>query len=155
LFRRAEWEGGPVRRRAESGDRPEDRTSRLSREEPHMKNVLGLVAFLLSSAYLSAAEVKGKVIDPSGAAIGGRESAVTNRVGVVSRTRSDSGGGFAIEAPDGPDSQLVVTAPGFATRTLLAVEATSVTLELAPRVDSISVTGSTIELPAAAQASST
>src|SRR5262249_3255882 len=103
LFLRAEWEGGPVRRGAKSGDRPEDRTSRLSREEPHVTNVSGLLAFLLFSACLSAAEVKGRVIDPSGAAIGGAEIAVTNRVGVVSRTRSDPGGVFAIEAPDGPD----------------------------------------------------
>ncbi len=48
----------------------------------------------------------------------------------------------------------MVTAPGFLTRTLALDEAASVQLEIAPRVDTVQVVGSTIELPATLQGSS-
>src|ERR1700704_4813660 len=99
--------------------------------------VSGLVAlFLLVSTCLSAASVKGKVVDPSGAAIGGAQIALTNRVGVVARATSAPSGAFEIAASDLSDAALVVTAPGFAMRTVPLDEAATVTLDLAPRVDS-------------------
>src|SRR4051794_39103472 len=81
-----------------------------------LKDVSGLPACcLLFSACLSAAnsgELKGKVIDPSGAAISGAQIALINRVGVVSRTTSSLAGAFELDASDSPDAQLVVAAPG-------------------------------------------
>src|SRR4051794_18276657 len=115
-----------------------------------LNRVFGLTAFiLLASTWLSAAAVKGRVVDPSGAAIGGAQIALTNRVGVLARTASGPGGAFVIDAPNSPDAaadaMLVVTAAGFAMRSValgtLSLgtsslnQAATITLELAPRVD--------------------
>jgi len=115
----------------------------------------GLVAcFLIFSACLSAVELKGKITDQSGAPIPGAQVALVNRVGVVAQTTAGTSGGFLLDAPQTPDTRLVVTAPGFLTRTLALDEAASVQLEIAPRLDTVQVVGSTIELPASLQGSS-
>jgi len=123
-----------------------------------LRNVPGLLAFyLIFSAGLPAAGIKGKIIDPSGAPVSGAQIAVVNRVGVVAQTTAGPNGSFQLDAPETPDTRdtrLVVTAPGFATRTLALDQAASVQLEIAPRVDSVQVIGSTIEIPASLQASS-
>ncbi|MBS1854651.1 MAG: TonB-dependent receptor [Acidobacteria bacterium] len=120
-----------------------------------MKRSLGLWAcFLTFTGALSAAEIAGRIIDPSGAAIGGAQLAVTNQTGIVARTASAPNGSFRVDVPATEGASLVVAAPGFATRTVPLDQAASVQLELAPRVDAVEVVGSTIELPAAAQASS-
>ena len=117
--------------------------------------VSGLMAcFLTFSACLSAVELKGKITDPSGAPVPGAQVALVNRVGVVAQTTAGASGGFLLDAPQTPDTRLVVAAPGFLTRTLALDEATSVQLEIAPRVDTVQVVGSTIELPATLQGSS-
>ena len=119
------------------------------------RNVPGLLAFFLTlSACLSAAEIKGKIIDPSGAPVSGAQVAAVNRVGVVARTTAAPNGSFQLDALEPPDTRLVVAAPGFTTRTLTLDRAASVQLEIAPRTDSVQVIGSTIELPATLQASS-
>src|SRR5437764_326906 len=130
--------------------------SLLSREESEMlKHVPALLACsLLFPACLFAARIKGKVVDPSGAAIGGAQIAIVNRVGVVAQTTATAAGAFQLDAPDNADARLVVTAPGFAMRTLSLNAAERVQLEIAPRVDAVQVAGSTIELPAEAQGSS-
>ena len=121
-----------------------------------LRIVSGLLAcFLTFSACLSAAEIKGKIIGPIGRPgfrRAGRRS--SNRVGVVAQTTAGANGSFLLDAPQTPDTRLVVTAPGFLTRTLPLDEAASVQLEIAPRVDSVQVVGSTIELPATLQGSS-
>jgi outer membrane cobalamin receptor len=120
-----------------------------------LRNVAGLLAcFLIFSAGLSASEIKGKIIDPSGAPVSGAQIAAVNRVGVVAQTTAASNGSFQLDAPETPDTRLVVAAPGFSTRTLALDQAASVQLEIAPRVDSVQVVGSTIELPSTLQASS-
>ena len=120
-----------------------------------LRNVAGLLAFCsLFSAGLRAAEIKGKIIDPSGAPVAGAQVAVVNRVGVVARTTASLNGGFQLDAPETPDTRIVVTAAGFSTRTLPPAEAANVQLEIAPQVDSVEVAGSTIEIPATLQASS-
>ncbi len=113
-----------------------------------------LACFLLLSGGLFAAEIRGRVTDPAGAAIGGAQVAVTNRTGIVARAESAANGAFRVDTGSASGESLVVAAPGFATRTLPLDQAANVQLELAPRVDSVEVVGSTIELPAEAQASS-
>src|SRR5437016_13311052 len=68
--------------------------SLLSREESEMlKHVSGLLACsLLFPACLAAIRIKGKVVDPSGAAIGGAQIAIVNRVGVVAQTTATAAG---------------------------------------------------------------
>src|SRR5437867_3540546 len=85
-------------------------TCRLSREEPEMlRNVAGLLAFcLFLPVCLPASEIKGKVVDPSGAPIPGAQVSVVGRVGVVAQTNSSAGGGFQLEASETPDNRLVV-----------------------------------------------
>jgi outer membrane cobalamin receptor len=120
-----------------------------------IKYVTGLLAFGLPfSVCLSAATIKGKVVDPSGAPIGGAKIAAVNRVGVLARTTAASNGVFELDAPDFMDTSVVVTAPGFNTRTLPPAEAGSVQLEIAPQINSIDVVGSTIDIPATLEGSS-
>ena len=120
-----------------------------------IKNVSAVSAFcLLFSACLSAAAIKGKVVDPSGAPVGGAEIAIVNRVGVVARTVAAPNGAFELDAPESAEARVVVAAPGFSTRTVASPEASTVQLEIAPKVASIDVAGSTIDVPVAAQGSS-
>jgi outer membrane receptor protein involved in Fe transport len=120
-----------------------------------LRNVPGLLAFCLTfCAVLSAAGINGKIIDPSGAPVAGAQIAAVNRVGVVAQTTAAANGSFQLDAPESPDTRLVVAAPGFNTRTVALDEAASVQLEIAPRVDSVQVVGSTIDIPATLQASS-
>jgi outer membrane cobalamin receptor len=118
------------------------------------KPIAGLVAWSLTfAAGLVAAEWKGTITDPAGGGIAGAQIAATNQTGIVARSTSGANGSFRLDLPDSPDIALVVTAAGFATRTVTQPTPT-VQLELAPHVDSVQVVGSTIELPAGAQASS-
>ena len=123
-----------------------------------LRNVPGRLALYLTfTACLSASGIKGKIIDPSGAPVSGAQIAAVNRVGVVAQTTAAPNGSFQLDAPETAnprDTRLVVTAPGFATRTLALDQAASVQLEIAPRVDSVQVIGSTIEIPASLQSSS-
>jgi outer membrane cobalamin receptor len=120
-----------------------------------LRNVLGLSAScLLFSACLLASEIKGKIIDPSGAPVVGAQIAAVDRVGVLARTTAGINGSFQLDAPETPDIRIVVTAPGFSTRTLSPAEAASVQLEIAPQTDTVQVVGSTIEIPPTLQGSS-
>ena len=120
-----------------------------------LRTVPGLLAcFLICSACLSASEIKGRIVDPSGAPVSGAQIAAVNRVGVVAQTTAAPNGSFQLDAPETPDTRLVVAAPGFSTRTLPLDQAATVQLEIAPRTDSVQVAGSTIDIPATLQASS-
>ncbi len=120
-----------------------------------LHNLPALLACVLTfSACLSASEIKGKITDPHGAPVSGAQVAAVNRVGVVAQTTAAPNGSFQLDAPPTPDTQLVVAAPGFSTRTLPLDQAASVQLEIAPRIDSVEVVGSTIEVPATLQGSS-
>jgi len=119
------------------------------------RNAAGLLAcFLTISACLSASEIKGRILDPAGTPIPGAHIAAVNRVGVVAQTDAAVSGTFLLNIPEGPDTTLMVTAPGFSTRMLALDQAANIQLEIAPRLDSVQVIGSTIEIPATLQASS-
>src|SRR5436309_1101506 len=113
------WEGGPVRRGASQETGRRIKTDRLSREEPEMlKNATGLWALCLSvSACLSAAQIKGKIVDASGAPVSGAQVALVNRVGVLARGATTSSGTFDLDAAETAGARIVVTAPGFRMRT--------------------------------------
>ncbi len=118
------------------------------------RNAGRLAFFLFFFAVLAAAETIGRVVDPTGAGVGGAQVALTNLTGIVARTASAANGAFRFDLVPSPDDALVVTAPGFATRTVPLDQAATIQLELAPRVDTVQVVGSTIDMPAASQASS-
>ena len=109
-----------------------------------LRNAAGLLAcFMTISACLSAAEsaseIKGKILDPTGTPIPGAHIAAVNRVGVVAQVTSNAVGAFQLDLPESSDTSLVVTAPGFSTRTLPLEQTASIQLEIAPRVDSVKV----------------
>ena len=118
-------------------------------------DVASLLFFVpIFSVCLSAAEVNGKVTDPSGAPVAGAQVSLVSRVGVEGQTVSGPNGTFVLESPGGPDIRLVVTAPGFSTQTLPMDRAASVELAIAPQVDSVKVVGSSIDVAASQQGSS-
>src|ERR1035437_8412931 len=129
--------------------------ARLSREELGMRmNVAGPLTFFLISVCLSAAEVKGTVVDPSGARVAGARVSVVTALGVV-RSFPSPDGAFACSLPRG--SKLVITAPGFAAKSFAAEDAVpeiTVRLDLAPVVDSVRVAGSAIDVEASRQGGS-
>ena len=119
------------------------------------RKISDLSAFcLFFSACLSAAEIKGKVVDPSGAPVAGAQVSVVSRVGVEAQTASSTSGAFELNTPETPGAKLVVTAPGFNTQTLPLEREVSVRLEIAPQVDSVRVVGSAIDVPASEQGGS-
>ncbi len=121
--------------------------------------VLGpLVFFSCSiSICLAAAGVKivrGDIVDPSGARVAGARVSVVTPLGVV-RSFPSPDGAFTCSLPEG--SRLVVTAPGFAAKSIAAEDAgpaLTVRLDLAPVVDSVRVAGSAIDAEASRQGGS-
>jgi outer membrane receptor protein involved in Fe transport len=109
---------------------------------------------LFFSACLSAAEIKGKVVDPSGAPVGGAQVSVVSRVGVGAQTASSISGAFELNTPETPGAKLVVTAPGFSTQTLPLEREMTVRLEIAPQIDSVRVVGSAMDVAASEQGGS-
>ncbi len=132
---------------------------RLSWEGPEVTQRFSslLAGCLFFSACLTAAPLRGTVVDPSGAPISGAEISVMDRVGVQQQTLSATNGVFAVRLPDPLPAgwRLVVTAPGFATgevRLDSAASPLTVELALAPVVDSVRVAGSAIDVAASQQA---
>jgi outer membrane cobalamin receptor len=118
--------------------------------------VAGLAAcYCLFSACLSAATWKGKVVDPSGAPIAGAQVSVVSRVGVEAQTTTGAEGAFVLNSADRANAHVVVTAPGFSTRTVASGGPEVIQLEIAPRVDSVRVAGSALDVPPAEQGGST
>ncbi len=109
--------------------------------------------FFLAFA-LHAETFSGKIVDPSGAAIPGARVAAVNRVGVVAQTVSDAAGAFQIAVADAAGVNLLVTAPGFETKTVPLAEAAAITLAIAPQNDSITVAGTAMDVPLSQQGSS-
>src|SRR5262249_3015938 len=76
---------------------------------------------LLFSVCLSAAEIGGKLVDPSGAAIPNAEVSIVTRVGVEAQTLTARDGAFLLplsETAEAADARVVATAPGFQTKKL-------------------------------------
>jgi outer membrane cobalamin receptor len=117
-----------------------------------MKNLVS--CWLLFSVGLSAAVIRGTIVDPSGALVGGAQVAVVTPLGVV-ETLPASNGAFEVKTASG--AKLVFTAPGFAAQSVpagLAFDGMVVKLQLAPVVDSVRVVGSALDVPAAQQGGS-
>ncbi len=101
-----------------------------------------------------AASINGSVVDSSGGAITGAHVALFNRVGLLDERTTGKSGDFVFD--DFPEqSKLIVTAAGFATKTIPAPlpNPLQIQLQLAPFADSVRVAGSTIDVPASEQAS--
>ena len=108
-------------------------------------------SFLLAAALpfaAHAADIRGMVEDPSGAAIPAAQVSVLNRVGVVASATAGPTGRFELTVPDQPGLQVTVTAAGFATRTVAASDAALIRLDIAPQVDSVKVVGSAMDVAA-------
>jgi outer membrane cobalamin receptor len=118
-----------------------------------MKNAV--LCLLLSSVGLSAAVIRGTIVDPSGALVGGAQVAVVTQLGVLETLPAPNG---AFEVKAGPGVRLVFTAPGFAAQSIRAEDAAAdgmvVKLELAPVVDSVRVVGSALDVSPAEQGGS-
>ena len=95
-----------------------------------------------------AAEIRGTVIDPSGAAIPGAQVSAVARTGVLAQTTTGRDGAYELTYSGVAGVRIVVTAPGFETRTVPPSEAARVPLSIAPQVDSVRVAGSTLDIAA-------
>jgi outer membrane cobalamin receptor len=109
--------------------------------------------FLFACA-LHAETYQGKVVDPSGAAIAAADVAAVNRLGVVARAATDSTGAFQITLNETSGVNLLVTAPGFETKTVSLTDAAAITLKIAPQNDSVTVAGTAMDIPLSEQGSS-
>src|SRR5215469_6590387 len=94
---------------------------------------------ILAALGLRAETFQGKVIDQSGAAIPAARVAVVGRVGLVALTTSDAAGAFQIPIADTARTNLLVTAPGFETKSVPVAQAEVITLAIAPLNDSMTV----------------
>jgi outer membrane receptor protein involved in Fe transport len=114
---------------------------------------------LLPAAFAASFTIHGTVFDPSGAVIAGAQVSAVNRLGVAVQTTTDISGVFALKTAES-GLRLVVTAPGFETRTVALADppdlktALVIQLNIAPQVDSVSVAGSTMDVPLNEQGSS-
>src|SRR6266498_372247 len=107
--------------------------------------------FLLaaSAAVLPATDIRGTVLDPSGAAIPHAQVSAVNRLGVVAQTTADSSGRFELKIADPTGVRVVATAPGFETNGTEVGASTTleIHLALAAQSDSVRVVGSTMDIP--------
>jgi outer membrane cobalamin receptor len=115
---------------------------------------LGVLLLACAVFVLRAESFPGKVVDPSGAPIAGATIAAVNRVGVVAQAVTDSSGSFQISLPDAANTNLLVTAPGFETKTVSFPLDSTITLSIAPQSDSVTVAGTTMDIPLSQQGSS-
>jgi outer membrane cobalamin receptor len=122
----------------------------------HFRLPLRLALAAALPVLCTAAEVRGTVTDPSGAAIPAAEVSAVSRVGLLARTQTDRVGAWELRAADLSGAALVVTAAGFETRRvpLEGAGPFQVQLSIAPQVDSVAVVGSTIDVPMSEQGSS-
>jgi len=114
---------------------------------------------LLPVAAATQFTVHGNVVDPSGAAISGAQVSAVSLLGVAAQTTTDQAGSFTLRIADTRWIRITVTAPGFGTKTMPLValsnpSAFTVTLNIAPQVDSVRVAGSAIDVPLSEQGSS-
>jgi len=112
---------------------------------------------LLPAAAATQSTIQGTVLDPSGGGIAGAQVSALNRVGVAAQAVTDPAGAFTLKLTEAVQ-RLVVTAPGFETKTIPLPEPPSaplaVHLKIAPQVDSVRVVGSTIDEAASQQGGS-
>jgi outer membrane cobalamin receptor len=114
------------------------------------RSIGGCLSLLVFAAGLRA-QVAGKVVDPTGAAIAGAQVALMTRTGLESQTVTAPDGTFQFPHTPPGNPSLVVTAPGFRTQTTAPGASVTVQMEIAPRVDMVGVVGSAIDATAAEQ----
>ena len=117
------------------------------------RSVRQLSCLLVFVSAASAADLHGIVLDPSRAAIAGAQVVAMGRTGVVAEARTSQVGAFELHVPDAAAVRLVVTAPGFETRAAPA-DLDTIQLEIAAQVDSVRVSGSTLDVPLSEQGNS-
>jgi outer membrane receptor protein involved in Fe transport len=113
-----------------------------------------LACLLIFSACLSAAQIQGKVTDPTGKPVPGAQVSIVSRLGVEAQTTSGQDGRFQLNDSGAPDENLTITAPGFNTLTLPVQPTIDAQLALAPLTDSVNVVGSAIDAPLSRQGGS-
>ena len=115
-----------------------------------------LLCCTLTLAPAAAADIRGIVLDPSGAAIPAAQVSAVNRVGVLAQTATGAYGAFELKVAAARNLKLVVTAAGFETKTVPLNDAAAleIRLAIAPQVDAVRVAGSTIDVPMSEQGSS-
>lgn len=118
-----------------------------------------LLLLAVNAAALSASEIRGTVLDPSQAAIPNAQVSAVNRVGVVAQALTDHSGAFELKFARSSGMKLVITAPGFATKSIPldqdpAARPLAVQLDLAAQSDSVRVVGSAIDVPLSEQGGS-
>jgi outer membrane receptor protein involved in Fe transport len=106
------------------------------------------LGFVLLPYCAWADTMRGTVTDPSNAPIAGAHVAAIDRVGVFTETVTDTSGDFELVVPDVNTFHLVITAPGFATKTVLTTDSTKIQLSLAPLSDEVKVAGSAVDVTA-------
>ena len=120
-----------------------------------MRNSTRVIFCLAASVWIAkGASISGTVFDRSGGVIAGARVGLFNRVGFVDERITGKGGEFVFD--DAPEqAKLIITASGFATKTVATPlqKSLSIQMELAPFADSVRVAGSTIDQPASEQAS--
>ena len=125
-----------------------------------MKRLFFFSCSILLSSRAFAATLTGRVLDPSEAGVHGARLVVITRLGVLQETTSDPAGNFRLDASRlGAGAQLVVTAPGFARKSIAldpgaSAQPLAIRLAIAPVSDSITVSGSVIAAPLSEQGSS-
>ena len=116
------------------------------------KNLFILLALCASSA--RAATLTGVVVDPAGHPIPGAQVAALTPVGIISEQTTGDQGEFRFYlSPLYENVQLRVAATGFQTVTV-AMGASRIRLEIAPRSESVRVIGSALDITASEQGSS-
>lgn len=99
------------------------------------------VALLYSQAQSSSADLKGSVVDPSGAAIAGAKLSVTNHdTGLTRTSATDRDGGFLFSSLPPSRYSLHVEAPGFAEKNIEGIElrvGDTVTLPVAMSLEAV------------------
>ena len=117
--------------------------------------VSGLAAcLLLFSADLRAAELHGKVTDPSGRPVANAQVSMVSRLGVEATVNTGPDGGFRLPDPGLPGEKVAVNAAGFSPVSLEPAEGMTAQLQIAPRTDSVRVIGSAIDASASQQGES-
>ncbi len=113
--------------------------------------LVSILVVCSGASALSAAELKGVVVDPSARPVPGAQVAAFTPTGVITQQITDDKGAFDIYiSPLYDEVQLRVTAKGFQTATV-GMGAANIQLQLAPVSDSVSVAGSAIDAPASLQ----
>jgi outer membrane cobalamin receptor len=117
-------------------------------------SALVFISFFSTPRTVSAAELQGRVIDPTGSPISGAVVAAFNNVGVIVQQITDDQGRFDFNvSPVFETYQLRVTAAGFQMVTVGA-GAAQIQLQIAPQSESIRVEGSAIDVPTSQQGTS-